>query len=240
MSTLRIFLKKENASMPSQTQQQQQFQGVDADDSSGMNQAGPRLRAIRHSRGLTLTLVADRADVTKGFLSLLERGKTRVSVPTLLRICQAMGVSIGTVFVYPEAPILQGGTPLQMGGVDISEFLMTPEDEALIQVMRTILKPGGGSGGAYSLEATTIFVTVLRGTLSLTVDSEEMILNAGDSTTFAAPLQHEWNNPGESEAEVLWVIAPPLPRAGMPTKKARRLQPTPKVATGDDGVRSAG
>ncbi|MBC7517540.1 MAG: helix-turn-helix transcriptional regulator [Microbacteriaceae bacterium] len=175
-----------------------------------MNQAGPRLRAIRRDRGLTLALVAERAEVTKGFLSLLERGKSRVSVPTLLRICWAMGVSIGTVFDYPEEPVLHGGTPIQMGGVGINEYLLTPKDEPLVQVMRTVLQPGGGSDGAYSLDATTIFVTVLRGTLRLVVNAQEFSLTAGDSTTFAALHEHEWSNPTEHETEVLWVIAPPL------------------------------
>lgn len=184
---------------------------------SDMNEAGPRLRAIRLARGLTLAEVAREADVTKGFLSLLERGRCRVSVPTLLRICQAMEISIGSLFEYPAETIVRGGTPLQMGGVDINEYLLTPENEQLIQVMRTVLKPGGGSDGAYSLAATTIFAIVVRGRLALTVDSLPRPLNAGESTTFSAALLHEWSNQTDSETEVIWVIAPPLSREALPT-----------------------
>ena len=181
-----------------------------ADPSSDMNEAGPRLRAIRLARGLTLADVAWEAEVSKGFLSLLERGRSRVSVPTLLRICQAMEISIGSLFAYPAETIVTGGTLLQMGGVGISEYLLTPQHEQLIQVMRTVLKPGGGSDGAYRLSATTIFVIVLRGQLNLTVDGEHRPLNAGESTTFPAGQLHEWSNGSNSETEVMWVIAPPL------------------------------
>jgi transcriptional regulator with XRE-family HTH domain len=186
------------------------------DASSGMNQAGPRLRRLRLARRLTLVEVAERSGVTKGFLSLLERGHSRVSVPTLLRICEAIDISIGALFDFPGETVVRTGSPLQMGGVDIDEYLLTPRDEELVQVMRTVLRPGGGSGGAYALDAVTIFAFVLRGRLDLIVDSVPRPLGAGESTTFSARLLHEWWNPGDSETEVLWVIAPPLPRDVLP------------------------
>jgi transcriptional regulator with XRE-family HTH domain len=186
------------------------------DTSSGMNEAGPRLRQLRKSRKLTLLEVAERSGVTKGFLSLLERGHSRVSVPTLLRICDAIGITIGSLFDYPVETVVREGSPLDMGGVDIDEYLLTPRDEELIQVMRTLLRPGGGSDGAYALDAVTIFVIVLRGQLDLIVDSVPRPLSAGESTTFSARLLHEWSNATDSETEVLWVIAPPLPRDLLP------------------------
>ena len=186
------------------------------DASSGMNEAGPRLRQLRLSRKLTLVDVADRSGVTKGFLSLLERGHSRVSVPTLLRICDAIGVTIGSLFDYPAETVVRRGSPVQMGGVDIDEYLLTPRHEESIQVMRTLLRPGGGSDGAYVLDAVTIFAFVLRGQLDLIVDSVPRPLAVGESTTFSARLLHEWSNPTDSETEVLWVIAPPLPRDLLP------------------------
>jgi quercetin dioxygenase-like cupin family protein len=77
--------------------------------------------------------------------------------------------------------------------------------------MQTTLRPGGGSGGAYTLAAETVFVIVLRGRLRLTVDGQPRLLDERDSTTFSARLPHSWDNPGDTEAEVLWVIAPALP-----------------------------
>jgi transcriptional regulator with XRE-family HTH domain len=183
--------------------------GLDGTDTASAD-VGARLRRMRLALGLSLADVAVRAEVTKGFLSQLERGLSGVAVPTLLRICDAMGVSIGSVFEYPEQTVVQGGVPLQMGGVGLREYLLTPRGERTVQVMRTVMKPGGGSGGAYSLRATTIFVIVLRGALELTVDGELRSLGVGDSTTFPATAMHDWRNSASEEAEVLWVIAPPL------------------------------
>ena len=58
-----------------------------------MNRLGPKLRELRKERELTLEAVADRAGLTKGFLSLVERGQTTISVPNLLKVCEILGVS---------------------------------------------------------------------------------------------------------------------------------------------------
>jgi len=178
---------------------------------AGMEDIGPKLRATRLAKGLSVTHVAQQAGVTKGFVSLAERGKTRVSVPVLLRICEVLGITIGSLFTYPDEPIVHGGIPLYMGGVDLQEYLLTPHDEKWVQVMRTTMQPGGGSAGAYTLDAESIFVVVLQGQLSLDVGGDERILETGDSTTFSARTPHNWHNPLQSESQVLWVISPPLP-----------------------------
>ena len=77
--------------------------------SDGTERVGPRLRQARRARGLTLAAVAEEAGVTKGFLSLAERGQTRVSVPTLLRACAALQIPLGSLFDYPEAVVVPSG-----------------------------------------------------------------------------------------------------------------------------------
>ncbi|MDH6199009.1 mannose-6-phosphate isomerase-like protein (cupin superfamily)/DNA-binding Xre family transcriptional regulator [Mycobacterium frederiksbergense] len=180
---------------------------------TGMGRAGARLREIRCQRGLSLTEVAARAEVTKGFLSLAERGMTNVSVPVLMRICDALDIGVGELFEYPSAPVVRSGAgaPVEMGGHGVREVLLTPKSEGQVQVMHTVMRPGGGSGGAYRLDATTIFVYVLRGALAITVDRESTVLNTGDCLTFGATQLHDWHNPTDGEAEVLWTIAPPIP-----------------------------
>ncbi len=183
---------------------------------TGMDQAGPRLRVARQARGLSLARVASAAGITKGFLSLAERGLTRVSVPSLLAICAALDISIGSLFDFPDpaaaAGVVGRGSRLQMGGIDITEYLLTSADQPHMQVMRTELLPGGGSGGAYRLDTETVFALVLAGSLTIVVDGEQRSLTRGESTCYPARSLHEWSNPSSTEpAEVLWVFAPPLP-----------------------------
>ena len=199
-------------------------------EARGMETVGPQLRTVRLAQGLSVTGVAELAGVTKGFLSLAERGKTRVSVPVLLRICEVLEISIGSLFNYPQEPVVHGGVPLYMGGEDLQEYLLTPIDEKNVQVMRTTMQPGGGSGGAYTLEAESIFVVVTQGQLFLEIEGEERILDTGDSTTFSARKSHNWHNPLDTESQVLWVISPPLPfeQKGVLVSKPGFVSHTPR------------
>lgn len=181
----------------------------------GEQSAGPRLRALRLGRGMSLAAVAAEAGVTKGFLSLAERGKSRLSVPTLLRICEVLDVQLGELFEYPSGTIVHGGVPLDMGGTDIEEFMLTPSAEQHLQVVRSVIQPGGGSGGTYTLATTSIFALVLRGSLELTVGGTTRFLAAGDSTTFSARSEHGFINPGPTATEVVWTLVPPLPHGSL-------------------------
>lgn len=186
---------------------------------SKMTRLGPKLRAVRKERGLTLDAVAAEAELTKGFLSLVERGQTAVSVPNLLRICDILGVSVGALFDFPDSSMVRSGhgAPLEMGGSGIREYLLTPATEQHVQVMRTVLEPGGGSGGAYTLDSKTIVAVVIRGRLRLVVDGQDLLLAAGDCYTFAAQSPHAWENADPGESEVIWSIAPPIP-TGSPAR----------------------
>lgn len=177
-----------------------------------MVRAGARLREIRQQRGLTLLDVAEKADVTKGFLSLAERGHTNVSVPVLIRICDALGIGIGNLFEHPVESMVRRGTgaPLEMGGFDVEETLLTPASERHMQVAHTRMRPNGGSGGVYTLDAESIFVYVLSGSFVITVDGTTTSLDAGDCLTFGATQPHDWHNPTDEDTEVIWVIAPPV------------------------------
>lgn len=54
---------------------------------------GAKVREMRKLRGLTLTKLATRCDISFQYLSHIERGvRQRVSPPTYARICDALGI----------------------------------------------------------------------------------------------------------------------------------------------------
>ncbi|MFJ6409449.1 helix-turn-helix domain-containing protein [Streptomyces hydrogenans] len=172
---------------------------------------GARLRRIRLGRGLSLTEVAQRAEVTKGFLSQLERGLTSVSVPTLLRVCEVLRIGVGELFAYPDEQVVEGGSRIDMGGEGVAEYLLTPAGTTAFQVFRSVIEPGGGTGGPYRLDTATIFAMGLSGSTRLVVGGETRMLSAGVSTSFSGRTLHQFDNPGTTVSEVLWVLSPPLP-----------------------------
>ena len=63
---------------------------------------GNKLKELRVLKGLTQEELADRSELSKGFISQLERNLTSPSIPTLMDILQCLGTSIGEFF--NEAP----------------------------------------------------------------------------------------------------------------------------------------
>jgi len=98
---------------------------------------GERLKAVRRARRLTLEDVAEASDITKGFLSKIERGLASASVAALLRICAALDVPLATLFASDSAGevVRRGHYPsIDFGGQDLSEYLLTPPAERRLQV----------------------------------------------------------------------------------------------------------
>jgi len=59
---------------------------------------GKRVKQLRVKNGLTLEELASRTELTKSFLSQLERNLTTPSIPTLENIVEVLGVSLGEFF----------------------------------------------------------------------------------------------------------------------------------------------
>lgn len=55
---------------------------------------GHRIRQYRLDRALSQEVLSEKADVTPAHLSHIERGNTKPSLPTLIRIANALEVSI--------------------------------------------------------------------------------------------------------------------------------------------------
>ena len=177
---------------------------------------GPRLRAVRLSRGMSLATLAAGAGLTKGFLSQVERDLVSPSVGSLLRVCDAFGVGVGVgeLFEPASGPLVRAADRPQIafGGEGVDEFQLTPSSERRLQVIQSDIAPGGGSGDeAYGLAGEAEFVHVLAGTFDIEVDGEAYRLAAGDSLTFDAGRPRRWRNASPVRpATVLWVIVPAL------------------------------
>ena len=67
-----------------------------------MYDIGSRIKALRIKNGLTLEELGSRTELTKGFLSQLERNLTSPSLTTLEDIVEALGVSMSRFFAEDD------------------------------------------------------------------------------------------------------------------------------------------
>jgi transcriptional regulator with XRE-family HTH domain len=190
-------------------------QGNPHDGPQDSPRIGAQLRAARLAARKSMAEVAEQSGLTKGFLSKLERDLTNVSVASLIRLCGALEISVGSLFKAGKGEVVRKGEypPINFGGNGVKEYLLTPTGEKRVQALLSDIEPGGGSGDEpYSLPADVEFVFILAGQLRLVVDGEHLTLDQGDAFTFPSSSQHTFAVPPEAgPAQVLWVFCPALP-----------------------------
>src|SRR3984893_3179748 len=154
---------------------------------------GAQLKAARLAARKSMAEVAEQAGLTKGFVSKLERDLANVSVASLIRLCDALNISVGSLFQAPKGEVGRRSAPppLTFGGRKVTESLLTPSGEKRVQAILSDIEPGGGSGDEpYSLPADVEFVFILAGRLEGTVAGEQVTLEQGDAFPSPANTQH--------------------------------------------------
>lgn len=173
---------------------------------------GNRLRTARHGRRLTIRDVASASGLTAGFISRLERDEVQPSVASLVRLCEALGLRVGSLFDRPEMAVVRRGKgqPINFGGVKVAETLVTPGRQTRLQVIHADMEPGGNGGpDLYSLDSEIECVYVLAGRLVVTNEMGDVDLGRGDAMTFPAREPHTWRNASNARScEVLWILSP--------------------------------
>ena len=177
---------------------------------------GARLRHAREQSRLSLGEVADRAGVTKSFLSRVERDITSPSIASLEALCSALGLPLADLFREPETTLVRRSDRPRLAELpkasDVLDTLITPADERHVTVLESAV-PAGGSGGSelYALPSECEVCFVLRGEVEVSFAHESFTLGTGDALTFGASVPHTWRAQGDEGARILWILAPGLP-----------------------------
>ena len=132
-----------------------------------------------------------------------------------MRLCDALGVSVGSLFQAPKGQVVrrEARPPINFGGSKMTEYLVTPSGEKRVQAILSDIEPGGGSGNEpYALPADVEFVFIMAGQLQVTVAGEHITLDQGDAFTFPANMEHTFLVPPRAgRTQVLWIVSPALP-----------------------------
>jgi transcriptional regulator with XRE-family HTH domain len=175
---------------------------------------GAGLRRARRRAGLTLRAVAESAGVTESFLSQVERDVASPSIATLRRVAVALGLSIGEILdqVGPHGQLVRAAERrvVTYPGLAARDEFLTDGTGARLQVILSIIEPGGGTGAeAYAHESDEECLLVLEGSLDLWVGEEQYRLEVGDAIRYSSRVPHRNQNPGPGQARVLFVLTPP-------------------------------
>ena len=179
---------------------------------------GAEIRQLRLAKGMTLKEVADRAGISIGLLSQLERGRSLLAVATLMKLSDALGVPMNFFFSKAETRDDDEGDivvraakrrQLTFPGLGIREDLLSPDLAGPIEMLLSTIEPGADCGEAYSHRGDEAGF-LLSGSLDLWVGDRHFKLHAGDSFSFPSTTPHRYRNEGAETARIVWIITPPF------------------------------
>ncbi len=104
-------------------------------DDSVFQLIGARVRSIRKSKGLTQEQLADLASTSHSYIGDLERGERNVTLQSLQRISDALGVTFFELFQYGEFTGIEKKNPTIWKIVE----LLADKEEADIQKALDVL-----------------------------------------------------------------------------------------------------
>jgi transcriptional regulator with XRE-family HTH domain len=176
---------------------------------------GAMLRQRRKELSLTLEATASAADIAASFLSEIERDQASPSVATLIRLCEVLGIPVGSLFQSSQSVVVRAEAREKMryGGQDITYELLTSRTATKMAGIIGQLKPGAASGPDFhALPAEEELVFVVTGDLVMLFETEEYTLSTGDSLTFDPRRPHRYVNPSKSRITTAICILTPQPR----------------------------
>jgi len=173
------------------------------------------VRRLRGGRGFTLDVLASRAGVSRGMLIQIEQARTNPSVGTLVRVADALGVSVAQLVEVSDAPAVRvvraaNAVPLwRTGEGSVGTLLVGSDSPPPIELWEWRLEPGDGYDGEAHLPGTIELLYVIDGGLALTVGAEAHTLLTGDAVMFRADREHRYANDGAAPVRFALVVSMP-------------------------------
>ena len=173
---------------------------------------GEKIKDLRLSCELTQEELADRCELTKGYISQLENDLTSPSIATLIDILSALGTDLKEFFSSEETE--------EKISFNKNEFIEKVTDEYVLnwlvpnaqknamEPVHIRLKAGCSTDEDFPHEGEE-FGFVLKGEIVLTLGKRKIKVKKGESFYYSASKIHQIINKGSCEAEFIWVSSPP-------------------------------
>ncbi|NLU67905.1 XRE family transcriptional regulator [Streptomyces sp. HNM0574] len=174
---------------------------------------GPRLRALRERRSVTLAQLSERTGISLSTLSRLESGGRKPTLELLLPLAKAYGVQLdelvgapatGDPRVHPRPFTRHGSTfiPLtrDFGGLSAYKQIMPAPQEGTVP--EELPRPEQRTHEGYE------WLYVLSGRLRLALGEHDLVLTAGEAAEFDTRTPHGFGNAGTQPVEFLSLFGP--------------------------------
>lgn len=172
---------------------------------------GGKLRDLRLKNGLTQEELADRAELSKGFISQLENDVTSPSIATLIDVLTLLGSNLAEFFSDDdESPIAFTKDDYFEKKTDTvtTTWIVPTAQKNEMEPIIVELESNAATDADIPHEGEE-FGYVLEGEVCVTVGNRTAVVKAGETFYYSADKKHSVKNVGKTKAKVLWVSCPP-------------------------------
>jgi len=174
---------------------------------------GEKIKRLRIKNGLTQEELANRCELSKGFISQLERELTSPSIATLMDILECLGTNLKDFFnEQPEEKIVFHKNDMFIKeNKDLKhtiKWLVPNSQKNQMEPILITLEPNGSSEIGHPHEGEE-FGYVLTGSVYVHLGIQKWRAAKGDSFYFKPTMVHYITNAGKTTANVLWISNPP-------------------------------
>ena len=172
---------------------------------------GAKLKELRVVKGLTKEELADRAELSKGFISQLERDLTSPSISTLDDLLQCLGVTLAEFFAEDsEEPVVFGFDDyFEKEDSELKnkiEWIVPSAQKNMMEPIRVTLQPGGSTYPDTPHEGEE-FGYVLNGEVTVHIGKKTFRVKEGESFYYKPEKKHYISS--RRGAALIWVSTPP-------------------------------
>ena len=173
---------------------------------------GKKVKNLRIKNDLTLDDLAQRSDLSKGFLSQLERGLTSPALDTFHDILIALGTNFASFFNEPldnKKLYKEKSYPINKEKGYNIEWIVSDGIKNNLEPIRLTIKPGQESLELNPFEGEH-FIYNLQGSGKVMYLDKEYEIAAGDTFYSAADSKLKIKNNGSKNLKVIWITTPPF------------------------------
>ncbi|NLK28148.1 MAG: cupin domain-containing protein [Clostridiales bacterium] len=174
---------------------------------------GNKIKELRIQKSLTQEELADRAELSKGFISQLERDLASPSIATLVDILQCLGTNLEEFFsgTSSEQVVFKKNDYFVKYDAELKNEVKWIIPNAQKNIMEPILLTLDAGGSTYpdNPHEGEEFGYVLSGSITLHIGNRAHKVKKGESFYFTANKQHYIAASEKTGATLLWVSTPP-------------------------------
>lgn len=176
-------------------------------------QIGKKIKDLRIQKNLTQEELADRCELSKGFISQLERDLTSPSIATLIDILQCLGTDLKDFFDDSEDEQIAFKETDYFEKIDEElknkiEWIIPNAQKNMMEPIRLTLSPGGSTYPDNPHEGEE-FGYVLSGSVKLILGKRTIKVKKGESFYFTTNATHYITANEKTGAVLIWVSTPP-------------------------------